>query len=40
MIGDIGGIMVVFVGDIENHGDDGECQHDGFAVFAPIEHIC
>ena len=40
MIGDIGGIMVVFVGAIENHGDDGEYQHDSFAMFAFIEYFC
>jgi hypothetical protein len=40
VISDIGGIMVVFVGAIEDHGDDGKYQHDGFAVFVLIEYIC
>ena len=40
MIGDIGGIMIVFVGSIEYHGDDGKYQHDNFSMFALIEHVC
>ena len=40
MIGDVWGVMVVLVGAIEDHGDDGKYQHDGFAVFVLIEYIC
>ena len=40
MIGDIWGVVVVLVGSIENHGDDGKYQHDRFTVLALIEHVC
>ena len=40
MIGDIWGVVIILVGAIEDHGDDGKYQHDGFAVFVLIEYIC
>ena len=40
VIGNVWGIVIVLVGTIENHGDDGKYQHDGFAMFALVEHIC
>ena len=40
MIGDIWGVVIILVGAIEDYGDDGKYQHDGFAVFVLIEYIC
>ena len=40
VIGDIWGVVIILVGAIEDHGDDGKYQHDGFAVFVLIEYIC
>ena len=40
VIGDVWYGVIVFVGAVEYHGDDGENQHGCFAVFAPIKCIC
>jgi hypothetical protein len=40
MISDVWGVVIVFVGAIEYHGNDGKYQHDCFTMFALIEHIC
>ena len=40
MVGDVWGIVVVFVGAVEYHGYDGDNKHNGFAMLVFVKHIC
>ena len=40
VVGDVWGIVVVFVGAVQDHGCDGEYKHYGFAMLVLVEHVC